>query len=130
MPLSLFLRSGKKNELVFCMCLLRTITGGAARHGRDVSDRGALFREAWAGQAHGNAVPESPLRSSGGTFQEGHLPRESASGDNRRVCDFRSASVPSSKGLAVGRVGKSEGKEKVVLLGGHKDRTLSCGHVP
>lgn len=44
----------KENELVFFMCLLRTITWGAARHGRDVSDRGALFLEAWAGQAHGN----------------------------------------------------------------------------
>ena len=41
--------------------------------------------------------------------------------------------MPSSKGLAVGRAGKSKGKErweKAVLLGRHKDRTLACDHVP
>ena len=118
----------KENELVSCMCVLRTMAWGAAGHGRHVSDRGALLREACAGRARGNAVPESPLRSSGGSLREGHLPRESASGrSGRRVCDFRSASVPSSKGLAVGRVRKSEGQErweKVVLLGMHRDRTL------
>ena len=51
----------KENELVSCMCVLRTMAWGAARHGRHVSDRGALLREAWAGRARGNAVPESPL---------------------------------------------------------------------
>lgn len=123
----------KENELVSYMCLLRTMTWGAARHGRDVSDRGALFREAWAGRAHGNTVPESPLRSLGGSLREGHLPRESASGRSGQVCDFRSASVPSSKDLAVGRVRKSEGQErweKVVLLGMHRDRTLAGERVP
>ena len=59
--------------------------------------------------------------------------RESASGRSGQVCDFRSASVPSSKDLAVGRVRKSEGQErweKVVLLGMHRDRTLAGERVP
>lgn len=50
----------KENELVFCMCLLRTTTWGAARHGRDVSDRGPCFRKLGLARPMGMLSPSHP----------------------------------------------------------------------
>lgn len=60
-PLGLFLMSGKENELVFYMCLFRTVTWNASRRGGEGSDRQTLFQVACAGPGSQECYPHGTL---------------------------------------------------------------------
>lgn len=52
---------GRENELVFYMCLFRTVTWRAARCGGEVGDRQTLFEVACAGPRAAVLPPGDPV---------------------------------------------------------------------
>ena len=93
----------EESELVFYMCLLRAVTWGAARHGGDVSDRGTLFRAAWNGWAHRNAIPESPLWSWGRELEKRPPPQRACFRGQRAGLPFQVNIIAQTKGFSSGK---------------------------